>query len=287
MSIKLNAWNPETPYAKVLEYSDPEKAYETYLKLKEEYGETPSFYVDAADYFFKNNQCERAVLVISNLAELNLEEVQLLRVLGYKLSHYQTYALAISVFEKILKLKEEEPQSYRDLGLALAQNGQYNEVIQKLYKVVTRSWDGSFDGVNLIAMNEINQIIATQKNIDTSFIDKNLLKQEPVDIRVVLSWDTDNADMDLWVTDPKGEKCKYDNNLTLWGGKLSNDFTGGYGPEEFMQKKVIKGDYIIEADYYGNRSQKQLFPVSLKVEFFTHYGTPKQKPQEVIIRLFR
>lgn len=285
IGIELNGWNPDTPYAKVLQYTDKEKAYETYLKLKEEYGQTPSFYVDAADYFFKNGQSEIAVRVISNLAELNLEEAQLLRVLGYKLSEYQCFGQAVWVFERVLKIRAEEPQSYRDLGLALAQNGQYNEAVKNLYKVVTETWNNRFVGIQLIAMNEINAIVNTQKDVDTSFINKKLLKKEPVDIRVVLTWDTDNSDMDLWVTDPKKEICSYKNKLTRIGGKISDDVMGGYGPEEFMIKKAIKGEYKIQVEYYGNRSQKQLFPVSLRLEFFTNYGTPNQKKQEVIVRL--
>ena len=74
--IVLNAYDPDTPYLKVMEYTDPAKAIETYHKLKKEYGQTPSFYVDVADYFFKKGDLTQAVLVVSNLAELNLEETQ-------------------------------------------------------------------------------------------------------------------------------------------------------------------------------------------------------------------
>ncbi|MFK8298173.1 VIT domain-containing protein [Capnocytophaga cynodegmi] len=285
IGIQLNTWNPDTPYQKVLEYTDEGKAYETYLKLKQEYGKTPAFYVDAADYFFKKGKSETATLILSNLAELNLEEAQILRVLGYKLLEYKNPKLAILIFQKVLKMREEEPQSFRDLGLALAQDKQYNKAVETLYKVVTEVWNSRFYGIELIAMNEINNIVNTQKNVKTSFIDKRLLKNEPVDVRVVLTWDTDSSDMDLWVTDPKKEKCYYSNDLTKYGGKISNDFTGGYGPEEFMIRKAIDGQYEIQVQYYGNYSQKQLFPVSLRLEFFTNYGSENQKKQEVVIRL--
>ena len=89
--IALNEYNPDTPYLKVMEYADPAKAVETYYKLKKEYGQTPSFYVDVADYFFKKGDTEQAILVVSNLAELSLEDAQLLRVLAYKLSAYKAY----------------------------------------------------------------------------------------------------------------------------------------------------------------------------------------------------
>ena len=283
--IALNDYNPDTPYLKVMEYADPAKAVETYYKLKKEYGQTPSFYVDVADYFFKKGDTEQAILVVSNLAELSLEDAQLLRVLAYKLSAYKAYPEAVAINRKVVAIREEEPQSYRDLGLALAQAGEYQQAIETLYKVVENPWDQRFREVQLIVMNEINSIVNTQKGLRTSFIDKRLLKKEPVDIRVVLTWDTDNSDMDLWVTDPEEERCFYGHRQTYLGGIISQDVTGGYGPEEFMLKKAPKGNYKIEVNYYGNRSQKQLLPVSLRITFFTHYGTPQEKKQETTVRL--
>ena len=284
-SIVLNAYDPDTPYLKVLEYTDPDKVIETYHKLKKEYGQTPSFYVDVADYFFKKGDLTQAVLVVSNLAELNLEDAQLLRVLGYKLSFYKAYKDAIAVFRKVVAIREEEPQSYRDLGLALAEDKQYQEAVETLYKVVKNYWGDRFGDVQLVTMNDINSLIARHKEIKTNFMDKRLLKKEPVDIRVVLSWDTDNCDMDLWVTDPTDEKCYFSNTLTYLGGKISDDVTQGYGPEEFMIKKAPKGTYKIAVDYYGTHSQKQLMPVNLRITFYTHFGTDKEEKQETTVRL--
>ena len=283
--IVLNAYDPDTPYLKVMEYADPAKAIETYHKLKKEYGQTPSFYVDVADYFFKKGDLAQAVLVVSNLAELNLEDAQLLRVLGYKLSNYKAYKEAIEVFRKVVAIREEEPQSYRDLGLALAEDKQFQEAVETLYKVVENTWSERFGDVQLVTMNDINSLVARHKGIKTNFMDKRLLKSEPVDIRVVLSWDTDNCDMDLWVTDPTDEKCFFDNKLTYLGGKISKDVTQGYGPEEFMIKKAPKGTYKIETDYFGTLSQKQLMPVTLRITFYTHFGTDKEQKQETTVRL--
>ena len=283
--IELNAYNPDTPYLKVMEYTGEAKAVETYYKLKKEYGNTPSFYVDVADYFFKKGNREQAILVVSNLAELGLDDPQLLRMLGYKLSNYNAKKEAVWVFRKVVTLREEEPQSFRDLGLALADDGAYNEAVKNLYKVVTSEWSSRFGDVQIVTMNDINSLVARHKGIDVSYIDKRLLKKEPVDVRVVLSWDTDSCDMDLWVTDPKDEKCYYQNTLTYLGGKISRDVTQGYGPEEFMLKKAEKGKYKVQVDYFGTRSQKQLMPVNLRITFYTHYGTPQQKQQETTVRL--
>ncbi|HEX2396071.1 MAG TPA: VIT and VWA domain-containing protein, partial [Bacteroidales bacterium] len=84
-AIQINAWNPETPYMKVLEYANEQQLYKTYLKLKQEYGTTPSFFIDASDFFASKGKTDTAIRILSNLAELKLEVPQLLRVLGRKL----------------------------------------------------------------------------------------------------------------------------------------------------------------------------------------------------------
>jgi len=284
-SIQLNAWDPQTPYLKVLQYAAAGTEYPTYLKLKTEYGSTPAFYMDAADFFSKSGKKDTAVTILSNLAELRIESPQLLRVLGNKLIDFKRPAEAVVVFDKVLKLKGEEPQSYRDLGLAYEANGEYQKAIRTLYEVVKKEWDTRFPGIGLIVMNELNSIIALHPGLVTAFIDNRLLKIEPVNIRVVLTWDTDNCDMDLWVTDPMGEKCFFSNNLTKLGGKISNDFVNGYGPEEYMIKKAVTGKYSVEANYYGTHSQALLAPVNLHVVFITNFGKPNQKKKEVTIRL--
>jgi len=283
--IQINAWDPQTPYLKVLQYARSGEEYATYLKLKKEYGWTPAFYIDASDFFSKSGNKDTAVRILSNLAELRLESPELLRILGNKLLGLNYNAEAVLVFKKVLELKEEEPQSYRDLGLAYEADGSSQQAINTLYEVVKREWDGRFPAIEIIVLNEINNIIAIHPKLDYSFIDKRLVKKEPVNIRVILTWDADNCDIDLWVTDPSGEKCFYENKLTRLGGKISNDFTNGYGPEEFMIKKAIQGEYKIQANYYGTHSQSVLAPVNLHLTFITNFGKIDQKKQEITIRL--
>ena len=91
--------------------------------------------------------------------------------------------------------------------------------------------------------------ILSPKKIKTSKYDKRLLGKYPMDIRITLSWNTNDSDMDLWVIDPQGEKCNYSNRETEIGGRMSNDFREGYGPEEFCLKKAIEGEYKIQVNY--------------------------------------
>lgn len=285
-SIKVAGWNPKTPYLKSLRSVPLEQAYARYLILREKYARQPSFYIDVCDYFLQKKQAKLAVRILSNLAEMQLKDAALLRIFAQKLLQIKAEKLAISVFKSVIELRPEEPQSYRDYGLALAQIGKYNQAVQQLYKVVQQSYDGRFEGIHLIALNEINHLIAQHpKEIDTKAIPKDFLVQLPMDIRIVLNWDADNTDVDLWVTEPNQEKCMYSYKLTSNGGRISNDFTQGYGPEEYLIRKAPKGTYQIQAHYYGNHQPTLSGKAILTVQFYQNYGTPYEVKREVTRRL--
>ena len=91
--------------------------------------------------------------------------------------------------------------------------------------------------------------------------------------------------MDLWVTEPTGEKADYSNNRTQIGGLVSRDFTQGYGPEEYLLKKSMRGKYKLEVNYYGSSAPTLTGSVTLMVDVFTNYGRKNEKRQTITVRL--
>lgn len=286
ISIELQAWEPDSAYARRLRDAPEDRIYALYLDERDSHANSTAFYLDVADLLFQKDQQELALRVLSNLAELDLENRHVLRVLAYRLMQAKQPTLAVPVFEQVKRLGEEEPQSFRDLGLAYAAVGKSQAAIDQLYEVVKRQWDGRFDGVKLIALAELNDIVANAKqHPDTRRVDPRLLKNLPLDLRVVLSWDSDNSDMDLWVTDPNGERCYYSNPHTYQGGLISDDFTGGYGPEEFSLRDAKPGKYKVEANFFGDRQQLVTGATTLQLKLTTHFGSGKAKEQLVTMRL--
>ncbi len=282
----LAKWVPNAPYVERLRDAPREQVYALYLDEKPSYENSSAFFLDVADILVDKGQRDLALRVLSNLAEMDLENRAVLRILGYRLLQAGAPQLAVPVFEKVLLLAQEEPQSWRDLGLAYAAAGQPQLAIDKLYEVVIRPWNGRFPEIDAIALAEMNAIIATSKvKLDVSRMDPRLLKNMPLDLRVVMTWDADASDMDLRVIDPSGEQCDYRNPNTRQGGRISRDFVGGYGPEEFSLRQARPGKYRVEANYYGNRQQVIAGATTLQVKVFTGFGTKEQKEQMVTLRL--
>ena len=90
-------------------------------------------------------------------------------------------------------------------------------------------------------------------------------KQHPglVDYQLTTHWNSDSTDIDLWVVEPTGEKCAYDNRRTRLGGQLYWDITDGLGPELYHARQAAPGTYSVLVHYYGNHSQRGAVPTAL------------------------
>ena len=84
---------------------------------------------------------------------------------------------------------------------------------------------------------------------------KGALQAGSGDVQITLTWDTDD-DLDLWVTDPDGERIYYGNSTSLSGGELDFDYTDGPGPENIFwpQYGAPSGTYTVQVDHYSGVS---------------------------------
>ena len=286
VSIAIQAYQDNSPAVARVRAADKAAAYAVYVQERAANLNNPSFYLAASDALWDKGLATEAVRVASNLAEMKLENRYVLRLLGQQFVQFKRPELAVDVYRQVLRMAPEEPQSYRDLALAEAANGEYQAAAEHLYAIVQKPWDGRFGGIQLIAVDELNQLVAAHKNhINTAQFDAALLHNRPVDMRVVLTWDSDNSDMDLWVTDPNGEKVYYGHQQSYQGGKISRDFTGGYGPEVFWLKDPKAGEYEIRAHFYGDRQQIVTGPTTAHVRLIRHWGKPNQSEQILRVKM--
>jgi len=311
-SIALKQWDPKTPYITAMNKAGVENAYAVYLDMRNQYAGSPAFFLDCASYFFKHRKIDMAVRVLTNVLELQLKDARLMRIVAHKLQQQGQIDMAVDIFSKVLEARPEEPQSHRDLALALEARGQqlqarskdaadpyamlrrafddYYGGINLLNKVVTENWDGRFPGIEVMAVNEANRLASRANGLPLRIswnnpLDSRLQKLLDVDIRIVMTWDTDLTDIDLWITEPSTERCNYSHNRTKIGGMITKDFTRGYGPEIYLIRKAMPGKYKISAKFYGTSQQKLTGGTTVQATVITNYGRPNEQRQSLTLRL--
>ena len=312
-AIAIKEWDPKTPYLAELSKAPAGEAFAVYMAQRKERGGSPGFFLDCADFFLRHGQQPLAIQVLSNLAELELESAALLRVLAHRLAQMDELDLAVGLFEEALRLRPEEPQSHRDLAMVLARRAErkslllqmagrttaekheqlraqaaadYRRAMKLLAKVVMNRWD-RFEEIEVIGLMELNRLIpkAREAGVKELPLDERLIRLLDMDVRIVLTWDADLTDMDLHVVEPSGERAYYEHNRTTIGGLISRDFTEGYGPEEYVLRKAMRGTYSIQVNYFGSQAPALIAPVTVQAELFTNFGRADEKRKSVTLRL--
>ena len=107
----------------------------------------------------------------------------------------------------------------------------------------------------------------------------------PVDLRVVLTWNLKDTDLDLHVIDPHGEKVYFAHRTSRQGGRLSRDSTAGNGPEEFILRNPVPGEYQVQVNFFGSGENRLLREATVKVVFQRQFGTAQMKTDTQVVTL--
>ncbi|MEK7412974.1 MAG: VIT domain-containing protein, partial [Planctomycetota bacterium] len=311
-NITVTPFDPDSPYMRALKAAAPADAYAVYLREKEQRGNSPSFYLDCGSYLTAQNLA-LGLRVLSNLAEMRIDDPNLLRVLAWRLQDSGEIDAAIGVLRKILIQRPEEPQSYRDLALALALRwershgvGDAGEALVLLQRVFERrplenldlgerwtidaNW-ARFRCIEVTALEEFNRLVTrigtapSDKPVSIPAIDQRLARNLDCDLRVVMAWDADATDIDLHVIQPNSEEAFYGHNRTSTGGLVSDDVTQGYGPEEYLIRRAENGAYQIRCKFYGSRQQTLLGPATVTATVYLDWGRSTERSQRMTLRL--
>ncbi|MBU3010568.1 DUF2135 domain-containing protein [Polaribacter vadi] len=285
----------KTPYLTSLSFfKDKESAYLFYLTQRQSYQDTPHYYIDVSDFFYRKfNDREYSDRILSNVAEFDAGNYELLRAFAYKLEERDKKEAVLFIYQQILELRPEDAQSYRDLALAYQSVGLCQKAFDLFLNIVNKTiYDnnkhrGVFKGLQDIAKQEIIFLIDKYKDdLDLEKIPKEYLSNvKKLDLRVVLDWNQNDTDIDLHIIDPNLEECFYKHSKTQQGGRMSSDMTQGFGPEEFVLEKAKKGFYYIKIKYYGDRKQKIETPTFMKVTIYKNQGKENEEKTVRVIRL--
>jgi uncharacterized protein YfaP (DUF2135 family) len=95
---------------------------------------------------------------------------------------------------------------------------------------------------------------------------------------VTLTWDTNDTDLDLYVTDPTGDTSWYQHKVTADGGTLDYDVTTGYGPEHWtlLTTDTIRynSPYKVRVHYYSDHGHG---PTNYTVTIKLYVGTSREQ----------
>jgi len=301
ISIEIREWTPDRPYLAAMADAHKKDRYATYVAQQNQFGDLPAFYLEMADFYDRADDQRRAAQILLGALELESANAETYTQVAHRLLAYEEYDRAIELYRYVLEIAPNLPQSYLNLAVALHDRGletrgrkaqkDFLEAVSLLETIILTPWlfddEGDYEGIEIVAMMEANAIIPRidHEERDNISYPEELIKKLDVDHRVVMDWNVDHADMDLWVYEPTGESASFGFQLTGIGGQLSNDMTDGYGPEQYLLRRAVKGDYEIRTDFFSASEYNPNGAVSIRVRMTKNFARDNQSTETVIVEL--
>jgi hypothetical protein len=257
-----------------------------------------------------------ALKLLSSVIERNPADFIALRDLALKAIEWNMGTQAYYMMQRIISNRRYEATAYLTAADALAKSGNVEMAIIYYHICMHSDWNsnyGSFKQISAlqyyrflkdvrskkpeiwakevwatgkkasISKQNISRINTTLKYADELFkdvsedLDDDNLLYDQADIVLIINWNTNNTDVDLHVIEPTGEECYYGNTETEIDGKLTIDVTGGYGPEMYVLRHAIDGQYRVRLVYYSDDNTKTSSKTKVYLDFYRNWGRPDEK----------
>jgi Mg-chelatase subunit ChlD len=223
---------------------------------------------------------------LSSLVEANPGDTVMARDVAFIASDWGLGAQTYHLLQRVAATRPEEPQTYHALALGLAELGANDLAMLHFEIAYSGQWDGRFGAFHdIVAMDYARFLRATPvKQLANRGLAQERIAQlrqesgiDTSDLVVMITWNTDNTDVDLHVIEPNGAECFYKNPETISGGRLTRDVTQGYGPEMYTIERARRGKYKIFAHYFASNSNRLSTRTKVYATIYENFGTPQEK----------
>ncbi|HET7500991.1 MAG TPA: hypothetical protein VFK02_08315 [Kofleriaceae bacterium] len=237
-----------------------------------------------------------ALKALSSLVEENPGDAVLARDVGFSAMDLGLHAQAFHLFRRVAEARPHEPQTYRAMAQALAAMGKLDLALAYYEIPLMGQWDPRFGDLRTIVELDYLRFLRTltRGNAPSSVRDYAQARLETLarkigisraDIVVTITWNTDNTDVDLHVTEPSGEECFYRHRDTRSGGALTQDVTQGYGPEMYVLRSAPRGRYEVRAHYFASDANRMSARTKVYATVFENWGSKDETVTDKVVTL--
>ncbi len=238
---------------------------------------TTNFHFALFNHFKKEKNTSAFLLqILADYESLVANNPEDLKALAYKYEEINEPQKALDIYKKIIKLRPNHLQSYRDLANMFSDLKQYRDV-WLTYKIY-------FKNGFKIDKTDIGEVIASEiiatYNLDTvnrtslqKIKVKDPTKNVESDVRLVFEWNTTEAEFIIELVNPNLEVFELENSLAQNIGLIEDQKQKGYTSKEIFIDHLNYGNYLLNLTYLGNKQYK---PTSFKVTTYYNWGRPNQ-----------
>ena len=238
------------------------------------------FHIESYNYFKKLDN-NFAVKILKKASEKAKDNPKALKTIAYKLEESGDYEKAKIIYKRLLNIRPEDEQTYRDLALVYIENKEY-ELAASMYNKILKN---KIPNVNVLGLQETivneashlywtkaDKLILTDFPLKTlkTFIPENDWKNFGYDYRIVFDWNDPAVEFNIQFVDPKNKYFNWSHTIIDDKEILEDELNYGYNTEEFIIEKSDKGDWIVNIENYSIEDTSN--PTYIKYTVYKNYG---------------
>lgn len=286
--LLLEAVETDIPsFVKELEESNSfEEAKKRYYELLSyESNRNISFFLKSFDYFLRWDK-DFAFSVLSNIMVIAAENAKALKTLAFKYEELGRNAEAELAYKKLVEIRPNHEQAYRDLARIYVINGKYTEAMNLYKRMLVNDINNiEFVGLQKTIENELMHLLAFHR-------EKVVYKDLPMDmrsanfkfdLRLVFEWNDPSAEFDIQFVNPKKRYFPWSHTLLASPDRLKDEVAYGYNTEEFIIDDAEPGEWLVNVRYFGKEENRN--PTFLKYTIFKNYGLPNETKEIKVINM--
>ncbi len=251
------------------------------------------FHIESFDYFI-NFDKEFSINILRSIAKKAKDNAKALKTIAYKLEEIGDFHSAKIVYQRLLKIRPLDEQTYRDLALIYTKNREY-DLSASTYDMILNDKLSSVNilGLQETVVNEAAHLYWTKAdklvssdfplNKLKTFIPKNDWKNFGNDFRIIFEWNDPLAEFNIQFVDPKKKYYKWSHTILDNRDLLEDELNYGYNTEEFIIEKSNKGQWIINLENYSIQDTSN--PTFLKYTVYKNYGRENEIKKIQVIDL--
>ncbi|GER58771.1 hypothetical protein ULMA_08790 [Patiriisocius marinus] len=284
----IENYNSKSNFLVELEKSTTfEEANNLFLsKKKTSAGNSVPFYMESSDYF-KRWDKEYSLEILTNIAKMAKNNPKALKAYAYKLEERGEFKKVVSIYNRILALRPDSAQAYRDLALACEAAGDYETAFTLFYQIVYNKIPNvDCTGIQELAYNEFRHLLAFHKlKVPYKTLPNEMLtvgyKQ---DIRIVVEWTDAPVDFDMQYVSPDNKFFAWSHTKFSNQKQLEDEVKSGYAVKEQIIDDAKTGKWLVNLQYFEMEQSKN--PTYMKYTIFQDYGLPSETKTIKVIPLF-
>jgi hypothetical protein len=254
-----------------------EEVLNIYLQQYSTYKNETNYHFNIINYFQeKYNKQNNILKVLSDYEYFSSDNPEDLKGIAYKYQELNETKKATSIYKKIIALRPEYLQSYRDLANTFLEQKEhrnawlvYNYYLNKGFKI-------SESDIGEIMASEIISNYNSDKQDDhfkQKIKIKNPNKNIKSDVRLVFEWNTSEAEFILEFVNPNMQVYSIENSIDKNNDLILDQKKKGYTSKEIFIDTLGKGNWKVNATYLGNKQYK---PTVFKITSYYNWGRPNQ-----------